>query len=110
MALCAFAGLRLGEAAALQVADIDFLRRQMKVTRQVQRPGGTRVDVRAPKYGSERTVHLAAGLVEILAEHVAEHCPGDDPHQMANVLARDAWQARSPDVNRRLIYTVSGVV
>jgi hypothetical protein len=36
--------------------------------------------------------------------------PGDDPHQMANVLARDAWQARSPDVNRRLIYTVSGVV
>lgn len=25
--LCAFAGLRLGEAAALQVGDVDFLRR-----------------------------------------------------------------------------------
>jgi integrase len=81
VALAAFAGLRLGEAAALQVGDVDFLRRQVKVTRQVQRPGGTRVDIRAPKYGSERTVYLAAGLVEILAEHVAEHCPGDDPHR-----------------------------
>ena len=39
------------------------------------------MDVRAPKYGSERTVYLAAGLVEILAKHVAEHCPGNDPHR-----------------------------
>jgi integrase len=29
VALCAFAGLRLGEAAALQANDIDFLRRQI---------------------------------------------------------------------------------
>jgi len=27
VALCAFAGLRLGEAAALQVGDVDFLHR-----------------------------------------------------------------------------------
>jgi integrase len=37
--LCAFAGLRLGEAAGVQLADIDFLRRTLTVSRQVQRAG-----------------------------------------------------------------------
>lgn len=36
-ALAAFAGLRLGEAAAIQVGDIDFLRKKLAVVRQVQR-------------------------------------------------------------------------
>ncbi|OQM83375.1 tyrosine-type recombinase/integrase [Rhodococcus sp. 66b] len=54
--LCAFAGLRLGEAAALQVGDIDFLRREINVERQVQRANGHAVEIRAPKYGSERTI------------------------------------------------------
>jgi hypothetical protein len=39
VALCAFAGLRLGEAAGLRVEDIDFLRRTLNVARQVQRAG-----------------------------------------------------------------------
>ena len=64
VALCAFAGLRLGEAAALQVGDIDFLRRTLTVARQVQRGTGGQVEIRAPKYGSERTVYLADGLVD----------------------------------------------
>jgi integrase len=79
VALCAFAGLRLGEAAALQAGDVDFLRRTLTVTRQVQRGTGGQVEIRPPKYGSERSVYLADGLVEILAEHVAAHCPGTDP-------------------------------
>ena len=79
VALCAFAGLRLGEAAALQVGDIDFLRRTLTVTRQVQRANRGEVEIRPPKYGSERTVYLADGLVTILAAHVAAHCPGADP-------------------------------
>lgn len=33
--LCALAGLRLGEAAAWQVTDVDFLRREINVRRQV---------------------------------------------------------------------------
>lgn len=37
IALAAFAGLRLGEAAGVQVGDIDFLRRTLAVSRQVQR-------------------------------------------------------------------------
>jgi len=47
-------------------------------SRQVQGYGST-VEVRAPKYGSERTVYAAPGLVDILAGHVAAHCPGDNP-------------------------------
>ena len=53
--LCAFAGLRLGEAAAVQVGDVDFLGRTLNVSRQVQRAGGGEVELRAPKYQSERT-------------------------------------------------------
>lgn len=79
VAVAAFAGLRLGEAAALQAGDIDFLRRTLRVSRQVQRAGGGEVEIRPPKYGSERTVYIPAGLTEILAAHVRDHCPGTDP-------------------------------
>lgn len=78
VAVCAFAGLRLGEASALQVGDVDFLRRMITVARQVQGYGSV-VEVPAPKYGSERTVYAAPSLIGMLAEHVAAHCPGDDP-------------------------------
>ncbi len=71
-ALCAFAGLRKGEAAAVQVGDIDFLRRQLTVSRQLQRDGST-FAIRPPKYGSERVVNLPDDLLTILSEHVATH-------------------------------------
>lgn len=71
--LCAFAGLRLGEAAGIQLGDVDFLRKSLKVSSQVQRVNGGAIDVRAPKYGSERVVYLADSLVNVLAEHVANH-------------------------------------
>jgi len=67
--LCAFAGLRPSEAAGVQVGHIDFLRRTLSVSRQVQRcPGG--YEIRAPKYGSERQVFLAPSLVSMLSEHI----------------------------------------
>jgi integrase len=68
IALCAFAGLRLGEAAAVRLDDIDFLRRSLQVSRQVQRLNGGAIEVRAPKYGSERVVYLADSLINVLAE------------------------------------------
>jgi integrase len=77
LGLCAFAGLRLGETAGAQVGDVDFLRRTLTVSRQVQRAGGGAVDVRAPKHGSERTVFLAPSLVDMLAGHVRDHCGGE---------------------------------
>ena len=70
IALCAFAGLRQGEAAAVKIEDIDFLRRKLNVTRQVQRKRGGGREYRTPKSGSERTVFLPEGLVTMLAEYV----------------------------------------
>ncbi len=79
VALAAFAGLRLGEAAGLQVGDVDYLRRVLLVRRQVQRAPGGAVEGRAPKYGGERSVYLPDELLELLSRHVAMHRPGDDP-------------------------------
>ncbi len=70
VALCAFAGLRLGETAALQVGDFDVAGRMLIVSRQVQRAGGSAVDIRPPKYGSERTIYLADGLLRIVRAHL----------------------------------------
>jgi integrase len=70
VALCAFAGLRLGEAAAVQVGDVDLSGRTLLVRRQVQRERGGGVEIRSPKYGSERTVYLADGLVTIVKAHI----------------------------------------
>lgn len=93
VALCAFAGLRLGEAAALQVGDIDFDERQLLIRRQVQRASIAEIEIRAPKYGSERVVYLADGLITILRAHVSrlpDDCAdrwlfkgeaGNPPHQ-----------------------------
>jgi integrase len=41
--LCAFGGLRLGEAAALRVGDVDFLKREIHISRQVQRANAKQV-------------------------------------------------------------------
>ena len=78
VALTAFAGLRLGEAAGVQVADVDYLRRLLVVCRQVQRGLGGAVQVRPPKYGSERSVFLPDELLQLLTRHVAAHRPGTD--------------------------------
>ena len=78
VALCAFAGLRLGEASGVQLGDIDFLRRQLKITRQIQRDGDT-FAIRPPKYGSERVVYLPDPLVNMLADHVARFTPNAEP-------------------------------
>lgn len=72
VSLAAFAGLRLGEAAAIQIGDVDFLRRTLTISRQVQRANGGEIEVRAPKYGSERKVFLAESVLTLLAAHV-EH-------------------------------------
>ena len=72
IAVCAFAGLRLGEAAGLRLQDVDFLRRVIAVRHQVQ--GATVATTRLvlPKFGSERIVHAPGELMDLLAGHVRE--------------------------------------
>ncbi len=97
IALCAFAGLRLGEAAALQVADVDFLRREIHVRRQVQRENGGIVDIRPPKYGSERVVAAADGLLTLLAAHIDLRPPRSENRVAVPWRARPA---RPPEHRR----------
>ena len=68
--LMAFAGLRIGEASAAQVGDIDFLKgRRLHVQRQIQNHDGERL-VLPPKHGSERHVVLPDQLLNSLARHI----------------------------------------
>lgn len=94
VALAAFAGLRLGEAAGLQVGDVHFLRRTIAVQRQVQR-GEHGDELRPPKYGSERTVYASDQLLAMLAGHVQQHRPGADPARLLFV----AGDGRMPNQN-----------
>lgn len=69
IAIMSGAGLRIGEAAGLQLGDFDFMRRTLHVERQVQgRVGG--VDVLPPKHGSERTVPVPDALLLRVSRHV----------------------------------------
>lgn len=88
VAVCAFAGLRLGEACGLRVGDIDFLRGEIHIERQSQRG-----EIRAPKYGSIRTVYIPTDLVTELSEHVRKFCPGDDPDRWLWANSNGAWTA-----------------
>lgn len=70
VAVCAFAGLRLGEASGLQVDDIDFLGRTISVRRQVQGSGRSSVVVKAPKDQSGRDIYAPDELLLILGQHL----------------------------------------
>ncbi len=74
VAVCAFAGLRLGEAAGLQLGDVDFLRRTLSIQRQIQGQVNSKTIEVSPKYESARTVYLPDDLVRVLAAHL-EKCP-----------------------------------
>lgn len=79
IAVAAFAGLRRGELSGVQVGDIDFLKRELHVRRQVQWAPPAPMEIKLPKAGSERTVSIPQALVDLLAQHIAVHNPGTDP-------------------------------
>lgn len=81
VSLCAFGGLRLGEAAALRLSDVDFLKREIRISRQVQRANGKQVEVRPPKYGSERVVYAADELIATISEHIRVQLPDGETYR-----------------------------
>jgi integrase len=124
VALCAFAGLRRGEALGVQVGDIDFLGRTLKLARQLQRAkaadisggkslikavGGITVMVRAPKYESERTIYLPDELVAILSEHVRQHTPEGEPSRWLFDEDGRPWHDNLVDYRWRSTRTEAGV-
>lgn len=81
VALCAFAGLRRGEAIAVQYGDFDFEARTLKVDRQVREAEVGGSEFEAPKHGSKREVFVPQGLLELVNQHV-EHL---------GVRGKDKW-------------------
>jgi integrase len=69
----------------VHVGYIDFLRR----TLEVQRAGEGQVEIRSPKYGSERTVYLPGKLMQILSRHLEACGTGADPAAWLFVGERD---------------------
>jgi integrase len=65
-------GLRWGEAAALRVDDIDFLRRRVHLTRNAVTVGGTRVVMGTLKTHESRTVALPTFVIDELSAVAAD--------------------------------------
>ena len=72
-------GLRQGELFGLSVDRIDFLRRELRVDRQLWSPRTGRPVFVAPKSkASRRTIALSPVVVEALAAHLAAFGSGED--------------------------------
>ncbi|MBY0687014.1 site-specific integrase [Microbacterium marinilacus] len=94
VAVCAFAGLRLGEAAGLRVRDVDFLRRTIRVEQQVQGSTIKAAKIVPPKYGQERTIAVPDELTRILSAHLATEGGGGDDLLFVTELGR-MWNRNS---------------
>ncbi len=68
-------GLRVGELLALRIADVDFLRRTVRVEWQIEAATGARVRPKTPR--SIRTLPLPAFVAEALSRHIDTYSPGD---------------------------------
>lgn len=69
-------GLRISEVVALKVSDIDFGRRELRVSRSTVAVSGTYYDG-TPKSGKSRTVPLTDQLLEKFRAHVQGRNKGD---------------------------------
>jgi integrase len=73
-------GLRPGELFGLTVDRVDFLRRWIRVDRQLARVRGQGVALAPPKtQASYRTVPLAAAVADVLAAHLSQWPAHDEP-------------------------------
>lgn len=91
LAVCAFAGLRLGEAAGLRVEDVDFLRKTIVVRRQIQGKNATESTVTLPKGQKEdddpRVIQAPQELLDLLSKHIQDHgTRGEERYFFADVF------------------------
>lgn len=78
VAVCVFAGLRLGEAAGLQVGDVDPALNTIKVSRQVQGTSIPTTKITPPKAGSEREIFVPAELIDTVSLGPRRYMSEDD--------------------------------
>lgn len=81
VALCAFAGLRRGEALGVQVGDIDFLTRTLRVKRQIQRAKSADIAAGKDLVGAVAgiTVIIRPPKVRVRADDLPARRTGHDP-------------------------------
>lgn len=76
--------------------------------RQVQRANGHEVEIRLPKYGSEREVPEPDGLLKILAEHVRLFVGGDPAAWLFPGEGEHTWHQNSVGYRWRRTRTSAG--
>ncbi|HEY3546259.1 MAG TPA: site-specific integrase [Propionicimonas sp.] len=108
IAVCAFAGLRLGEAAGLQLGDVDFLRRSIAVARQVQGSSLRTTTTVGPKAGSERVVYVPEALTQLLAAHVADQGVVEPDAYLFRRITGELWQRNSAGAAWRKVRATVG--
>jgi integrase len=97
--LLAYGGLRIGEAMALRVKDVDPMRRRVTVRVAVAEVEGALVEG-TPKGGRPRTVRVPAFLADELARHIAPRA--GDPQ--ARVFLGERGGALYPSFFRRKVF------
>lgn len=105
--VCLFAGLRLGEAAGLQLADANFLGRTITVQRQVQGSTNKTAKLAPPKAGSERTIFVPDDLLNLLSAHIANtRITAPDDHLFRTPLGR-LWHRNNAAEEWRRVRTAA---
>lgn len=91
-------GLRISEAVALQVSDVDFLRRRVTVRHQVTESGQLVARLKAREVGQARVVDLPDVVGQALAEQLRAF-PTDTGYVFSNAQGRpvkaDSYRART---------------
>lgn len=107
--VCLFAGLRLGEAAGLQLGDVNFLGRTISVRRQVQGSTNKAAALVDPKAGSERTIFVPDGLTKALSAHVATMALTSPGEQLFTTPLGRLWHRNNAGEEWRRIRAAAGL-
>ncbi len=100
-----FLGLRIGEASALRVADVDLEKKLLSVTHNSAEVGGRKIDGPMKTERSKRTIPLPEAFVEMLTAHMGAYCmrteSGEaDPsaylftHEQGGQIRQGNWRTR----------------
>jgi integrase len=106
-------GLRQGEAWGLELAHIDFLRREVQIVQQLTAPPGREPRLSPVKTAtSKRTVELPQVVAEALARHIEEFPPAEveiddvtDPRRPVRRLANLLFVSSQGNPLRRSAWT-----
>ena len=103
-------GLRQGECFGLTLDRVDFLRRQVKVDRQMVLLPGSGPALGPPKTdASYRTVPLPDVVLEVLAAHLAEYPAGEEGLVFTNDRGEPIRRTRFSDVWRPAVAEAGAV-